>query len=126
MLVNESSEQAGGEGASGGAEGEKSKSSHQKRGGKAIPKSKKEKQPSRVTLTKNQRKGNKYVTVITGLEGNDVDLEVAKKFFASKFCCGCSKGENDELTIQGDFVDQLLNVIPEKFPQVRFFFFRLI
>lgn len=58
------------------------------------------------------------MTIISGLEANEVDLEVAKKFFASKFCCGCSKGDKDELIIQGDFVDQLLSVIPEKFPQV--------
>lgn len=116
MKVNDSNEQATG----GDANDSEKKSSHQKRGGKAMPKSKKEKQPSKVTLTKNQRKGNKYVTIINGLEANDVDLEAAKKYFASKFCCGCSKGDNDELTIQGDFVDQLFTVIPEKFPQVYF------
>ena len=94
------------------------KSSHQKRGGKAMPKSKKEKVPSKVTITKNQRKGNKYVTIISGLAANDIDLETAKKFFAQRFSCGCSKGDTDELIIQGDVVDSLFDVIPEKFPQI--------
>ena len=110
------------EGASGTAEaadGDKksASSSHQKRGGKAQPKSKKERQPCKVIITKNQRKGNKYVTIITGLAGNDIDLEQAKKFFAQRFSCGCSKGD-DELTIQGDVVDALFDVIPEKYPQI--------
>jgi len=43
---------------------------------------------------------------------------VAKKFFAQRFSCGCSKGEVDELIIQGDVVDNLFDVIPEKFPQI--------
>ena len=74
--------------------------------------------PSKIIITKNQRKGNKYVTIISGLAANDIDLEVAKKFFATKFSCGCSKGDTDELIIQGDVVDSLFDVIPEKFPQV--------
>lgn len=52
------------------------------------------------------------------MASNDIDLEGAKKFFAQRFSCGCSKGDNDELTIQGDVIDHLLNVIPEKFSQV--------
>ncbi len=58
------------------------------------------------------------MTIISGLAANDIDLEVAKKFFATKFSCGCSKGAEDELIIQGDVVDSLFDVIPEKFPQV--------
>ena len=61
------------------------------------------------------------MTIITGLAANDIDLEVAKKFFAQRFSCGCSKGEVDELIIQGDVVDNLFDVIPEKFPQVNLF-----
>jgi density-regulated protein DRP1 len=96
------------------------KSGHQRRGGKGMAKPKKEKQPSKIILSKQQRKGNKYVTIIGGLASNDVDIEVAKKFFAQKFSCGCSKGENDELIIQGDVLDNLFTVIPEKFPQVKY------
>ncbi len=95
------------------------KSAHQKRGGKGMPKTKKERVPSRVVISKQQRKGNKYVTIIQGLGANDIDLETAKKFFANKFSCGCSKGDTDELIIQGDVVDSLFEVIPAKFPTVR-------
>jgi density-regulated protein DRP1 len=95
------------------------KSTHQRRGGKGMAKPKKEKPPSKIIVSKQQRKGNKYVTIIAGLSSNDVDIEVAKKFFAQKFSCGCSKGENDELIIQGDVLDNLFSVIPERFPQVR-------
>ena len=87
-----------------------------------MPKAKKERVPSKVIVSKQQRKGNKYVTIIAGLGANEIDIEVAKKFFANKFSCGCSKGEHDELIIQGDVVDSLFDVIPEKFPQVRIFF----
>lgn len=59
------------------------------------------------------------MTIITGLESNGIDLEVAKKFFAQRFSCGCSKGDKDDLTIQGDIIDNLVAVIPEKFPQVK-------
>ena len=57
--------------------------------------------------------------MITGLLANDIELEVAKKFFAQKFACSCSKGEGDELIIQGDVVDHLFDVIPEKYTQVK-------
>uniref|UniRef100_A0AC34RCT3 SUI1 domain-containing protein n=1 Tax=Panagrolaimus sp. JU765 TaxID=591449 RepID=A0AC34RCT3_9BILA len=43
---------------------------------------------------------------------------VAAKFFANKFACGCSVSGPDELTIQGDFTDQLFDVIPEKWKQI--------
>ena len=57
------------------------------------------------------------------MASNDIDIEAAKKFFAQKFSCGCSKGDNDDLIIQGDVVDNLFDVIPEKFPQVTINFF---
>jgi len=100
------------------AEGDAEKKSHQRRGGKGLLKAKKEKLPSKVIILKEKRKGNKYVTIITGLGTNDIDVEAARKFFAQKFSCGCSKAAEDELIIQGDVVDNLFDVIPEKFPQI--------
>lgn len=105
--------------ASADGEAEK-KSSHQRRGGKGLPKPKKEKVPSKIIITKNQRKGNKHVTIISGLASNDIDMEAAKKFFAQRFACACSKGEGDELIIQGDVVDSLCDVIVEKYSQVSY------
>lgn len=104
--------------AAGGEGGDDKKSSHQKRGGKGMPKGKKERVPSKVVVGREKRKGNKYVTTISGLGANEIDLETARKFFANKFSCGCSKGEQDELIIQGDVVESLFDVIPEKFPSV--------
>lgn len=48
----------------------------------------------------------------------DIDLKVAAKFFGSKFACGSSVTGEDEIVIQGDIKDDLLDVIPEKWPQV--------
>ena len=115
--TGESGEAAAAAAASADGDAEK-KSNHQRRGGKGLPKAKKEKVPSKIIITKNQRKGNKYVTIITGLASNDIDMETAKKFFAQRFACACSKGEGDELIIQGDVVDSLCDVIPEKYSQV--------
>merc|ERR1719245_1338990 len=100
------------------AEGSEKKSAHQKRGGKSIPKPKKEKVPSKIVIFKEKRRGNKYVTIITGLVSNGIDLESAKKFFAQRFACSCSKGDTDELVIQGDVVDSLFDVITQKFKQI--------
>lgn len=100
------------------SEGGDKKSSHQKRGGKGTAKPKKEKVPSKIIIGKDKRRGNKFVTIITGLNSNDIDLDVARKFFAQRFACACSKGEGDEIVIQGDVVDSLFDVIPEKFKQV--------
>jgi hypothetical protein len=55
----------------------------------------------------------------------EVDIELARKFFAQKFSCGCSKSADDELTIQGDVVSELIDLLPEKWNQV-FRFFLLI
>lgn len=74
--------------------------------------------PSKIIIGKDKRRGNKFVTIITGLNSNDIDLDVARKFFAQRFACACSKGEGDEIVIQGDVVDSLFDVIPEKFKQV--------
>lgn len=52
------------------------------------------------------------------MAANDIELEVAKKFFAQRFACSCSKADGDELVIQGDVVDSLFDVIPEKFKKV--------
>ena len=84
-----------------------------------MPKPKKERQPSKVIISKQQRKGNKYVTIISGLAANGIDIDSAKKFLAQKFACSCSKGDGDELIIQGDVLDNLFDVIPEQYSEVR-------
>jgi translation initiation factor 1 (eIF-1/SUI1) len=53
----------------------------------------------------------------------EVDIELARKFFAQKFSSGCSKSGDDELTIQGDVVSELIDLLPEKWNQVYFVLF---
>ncbi|UJR30265.1 hypothetical protein I4U23_017803 [Adineta vaga] len=90
----------------------------QTRGGKGMPKGKKKFEAQKIVLNKQQRKGNKFVTIIQGLASNEVDIELARKFFAQKFSCGCSKSADDELTIQGDVVSELIDLLPEKWNQI--------
>ena len=40
--------------------------------------------------------------------------------FGSKFACGASSNEKaDEIVIQGDFIDECIDMIIQKFPQVK-------
>ena len=80
------------------------------------------------------RSKNKKVTIVKGLSSFGklntlfyavsienrllgIDPKAAGKFFSSRFACGCSVGP-DEVTIQGDFKDDLFDVIPEKWKQI--------
>lgn len=48
----------------------------------------------------------------------DIDLKDAQRFFAQKFSCGASVTADDEIIIQGDFTDDIIDVIQEKWPEV--------
>lgn len=48
----------------------------------------------------------------------DIDLKKAAKVFAQKYSCGSSVTGPDEIVIQGDVLDDLLDFIPEKWPEV--------
>ena len=58
---------AAGNAADGDKAGEKKR---QTRGGKGIPKGKKKFEAQKIILNKQQRKGNKYVTIVQGLASN--------------------------------------------------------
>lgn len=49
----------------------------------------------------------------------DIDVKAAGKFLGGRFACGASVTGEDEIVIQGDFVDDLFDVLPDKWPQVR-------
>lgn len=49
---------------------------------------------------------------------SDIDLKEAQRFFAQKFSCGASVTAEDEIIIQGDFTDDIIDVIQEKWPEV--------
>ncbi len=48
----------------------------------------------------------------------DIELKEAQRFFAQKFSCGASVTGEDEIIIQGDFTDDIIDVIQEKWPEV--------
>lgn len=54
----------------------------------------------------------------------DIDLKEAQRFFAQKFSCGASVTAEDEIIIQGDFTDDIIDVIQEKWPEVSLFLSR--
>jgi len=99
------------------------KKHRQKRGGKGskpVSTSTKVKTitPTRITLQRAPRGKNKSVTVIKGLGTFGIELKTAARFFASRFACGSSVTGVDEIVIQGDVKDELIDIIPEKWPQV--------
>lgn len=51
----------------------------------------------------------------------DIDLKEAQRFFAQKFSCGASVTAEDEIIIQGDFTDDIIDVIQEKWAEVSAF-----
>ena len=94
----------------------------QKRGGKGMIKAKKKEAEveKRITLSIAPRGKKKAVTVVQGLKTFGIDLKVASKFFGQKFACGASITGDDEIVIQGDFKDDLFDLIPEKWSEVRY------
>ena len=94
----------------------------QKRGGKGMMKAKKkeEKVEKKILLSIAPRGKKKAVTVVQGLKTFGIDLKVASKFFGQKFACGASITGDDEIVIQGDFKDDLFDLIPEKWADVSF------
>jgi density-regulated protein DRP1 len=88
---------------------------------KELPGGKKKREVSpRVTIKKLTRGGRKCVTSVTGLEGFEVKMDAVAKAFKTRFACGCSvvKGDNglpDSVDIQGDFEDEVVDQLVDKF-----------
>jgi len=88
---------------------------------KELPGGKKKRDVSpRVTIKKLTRGGRKCVTSVTGLEGFEVKMDAVAKAFKTRFACGCSvvKGDNglpDSVDIQGDFEDEVVDQLVDKF-----------
>uniref|UniRef100_A0A3B3DY81 Density-regulated protein n=1 Tax=Oryzias melastigma TaxID=30732 RepID=A0A3B3DY81_ORYME len=93
--------------------GEEEEKKKQKRGMGQI-KQKKKTVPQKVTIAKIPRAKKKYVTRVCGLATFDIELKEAQRFFAQKFSCGASVTAEDEIIIQGDFTDDIIDVIQEK------------
>ena len=71
-----------------------------------------------IKLSIAPRGKKKAVTVVQRLKTFGIDLKVASKFFGQKFACGASITGDDEIVIQGDFKDDLFDLIPEKWEEV--------
>ncbi|KAK6476479.1 density-regulated protein-like [Huso huso] len=100
------------------ATGEEEEKKKQKRGGRGQIKQKKKTVPQKITIAKIPRAKKKYVTRVCGLATFEIDLKEAQRFFAQKFSCGASATAEDEIIIQGDFTDDIIDVIQEKWPEV--------
>lgn len=89
------------------------------RGGKAQGGSKAKKQAERkLEVFRSNRGKKKFVTVIVGMATFEVDLKEASKLFSKKFACSSSVTGPDEIVVQGDVKDELIELIPEKFPEI--------
>lgn len=102
------------------AETDEDAKKRQKRGGKGMMKAKKKEAEVEklIKLSIAPRGKKKAVTVVQGLKTFGIDLKVASKFFGQKFACGASITGDDEIVIQGDFKDDLFDLIPEKWAEV--------
>ncbi|CAM2103037.1 unnamed protein product [Caretta caretta] len=117
-LTENSPKQETGFGEGQGTAGEEEEKKKQKRGGRGQIKQKKKTVPQKVTIAKIPRAKKKYVTRVCGLATFEIDLKEAQRFFAQKFSCGASVTGEDEIIIQGDFTDDIIDVIQEKWPEV--------
>lgn len=90
----------------------------QTRGGKAQgPKAKKQAE-KKLEVFRSNRGKKKFVTVIVGMATFGVDLKDASKLFSKKYACSSSVTGPDEIVVQGDVKDELIELIPEKFPEI--------
>lgn len=100
------------------ADGQDSEHKRQTRGGKAQgPKAKKQAE-KKLEVFRSNRGKKKYVTVIVGMATFGVDLKDASKSFSKKFACSSSVTGPDEIVVQGDVKDEIIELIPEKFPEI--------
>ncbi|XP_011286145.1 density-regulated protein isoform X2 [Leopardus geoffroyi] len=118
LTVENSPKQESGISEGQGTAGEEEEKKKQKRGGRGQIKQKKKTVPQKVTIAKIPRAKKKYVTRVCGLATFEIDLKEAQRFFAQKFSCGASVTGEDEIIIQGDFTDDIIDVIQEKWPEV--------
>eukprot|EP00117_Sycon_ciliatum_P033504 scpid19621/ scgid25772/ Density-regulated protein len=63
-------------------------------------------------------RGKKKTTVVTGLAAFGVDTKKASRLFAQKFATGVSTIEDQGLVLQGDVVDELIDLLKSKFKEV--------
>ena len=87
----------------------------QTRGGKAMKNiTKKQEVQKQVIVGRSMRARKKYVTLVRGLKTCDMNLKKCSKAFGQKFACGSSVTGDDEITVQGDVVDDMMDFIVDE------------
>lgn len=90
----------------------------QTRGGKALGPKPKKLPEKKLQVFRSNRGKKKFVTVIVGMATFGVDLKDASKSFSKKFACSSSVTGPDEIVVQGDVKYEIIELIPEKFPEI--------
>ena len=75
---------------------------------------KKQELPRQVIVGRSMRARKKYVTLVRGLKTCDMNLKKCGKAFGQKFACGSAVTGDDEITVQGDVVDDMMDFIVEE------------
>ncbi|KAJ1921774.1 Translation machinery-associated protein 22 [Mycoemilia scoparia] len=77
---------------------------------------------SKVYIKRVTRNKRKHITHVNGLEVFGIDLKKVAKQLANHFACGGSVSKNpqglDEIVVQGDFSQEIRDIIVKKYPQV--------
>ncbi|KAJ1732333.1 Translation machinery-associated protein 22 [Coemansia biformis] len=77
---------------------------------------------SKVAIKRIERNKRKCVTAVCGLQVFGIDLKSTAKMLANHFACGGSVAKNlqglDEIVVQGDFSNEIRDLICAKFPSV--------
>lgn len=77
---------------------------------------------AKVTIHITERNRRKAITYIKGLEVFGLELKKVAKRLAGKYACGCSVAKmpagHEEVTLQGDFIDDLVDFLPKEYPVV--------
>ncbi|KAJ2544347.1 Translation machinery-associated protein 22 [Coemansia sp. RSA 1822] len=80
------------------------------------------KRSSKVVIKRLERNKRKCATTVYGLHVFGIDLKSTAKMFANHFACGGSVAKNpqgqDEVVVQGDFANEVMDIILKKFPKV--------
>ncbi|KAK9761872.1 Translation machinery-associated protein 22, variant 2 [Basidiobolus ranarum] len=82
------------------------------------------KQNAKVFIERVERNKRKFITTVLGLEVFDIDLKKAAKMLANRFACGSSVAKNkqglDEIVVQGDFSEEIRDLILENWSVVSY------
>ncbi|PSC72312.1 translation machinery-associated 22 [Micractinium conductrix] len=114
---------AGGGGAAGGEGGAAAAAAAPAAAEKQKSSKKSKKGQPEVVLERNTRNKKKCITTISGLDAFGVKLNEASKLFGKKFASGASVVKNAEgkehIDVQGDFLDQAVELILKQFKEVK-------